>query len=188
MYSQGFSIYRLQNLIRLGGKGGQVLELEDLYMNMLKKLESLAIKCLRVLMCVLRRWVYFLLWKLWLSLLHFLFPSFEFEDLYMNMLKMLKGLAKNVCKSSDMLFEKVGISSSNCGLVCCTFFPSLYLLFINVVAYCLHCVKAPKLTDIFWDERKDLLKFFEFIKPWESEAMTVISRCIKEVWQWVCNA
>ncbi len=44
MYSQGFSIYRLQNLIRLGGKGGQVLELEDLYMNMLKKLESLAKK------------------------------------------------------------------------------------------------------------------------------------------------
>jgi hypothetical protein len=97
-------------------------------------------------MCFLRRWVYFLLWKLWLSLLHFLLPSFEFEDLYMNMLKMLKGLAKNVCKSSDILFEKVGISSSNCGLVCCTFFPSLYLLFINVVAYCLHCVKAPKLT------------------------------------------
>lgn len=42
MYSQGFSIYRLQNLIRLGGKGSQVLELEDLYMNKLKKLESLA--------------------------------------------------------------------------------------------------------------------------------------------------
>lgn len=41
-YSQGFSIYRLQNLIRLGGKGGQVLELENLYVNMLKKLESLA--------------------------------------------------------------------------------------------------------------------------------------------------
>jgi hypothetical protein len=95
MYSQGFSIYRLQNLIRLGGKGSQVLELEDLYMNMLKKLES---------------------------------------------------LAKQVFESSDVLFEKVGISSSNCGLVCCTFFPSLYLLFINVVAYCLHCVKAPKLT------------------------------------------
>jgi len=31
-------------LIKLGGKGGQVLELEDLYMNMLKKLESLAKK------------------------------------------------------------------------------------------------------------------------------------------------
>ncbi len=42
MYSQGFSIYRLQSLIRLGGKGAQVLELEDLYMNVLKKLESLA--------------------------------------------------------------------------------------------------------------------------------------------------
>ncbi|CAK9196425.1 unnamed protein product [Sphagnum troendelagicum] len=42
MYSQDFSVDRLQKLISSGGKGGHVQELEDLYTKMLKKLEGLA--------------------------------------------------------------------------------------------------------------------------------------------------
>lgn len=42
MYSQDFSVDRLQSLVRVEGKGGNVGELEDLYLKMLKKLENLA--------------------------------------------------------------------------------------------------------------------------------------------------
>ena len=42
MYSQDFSVDRLQSLVRVEGKGGHVGELEDLYLKMLKKLENLA--------------------------------------------------------------------------------------------------------------------------------------------------